>query len=59
MIASPVWRGDRGDHIVATCPTLARLPERRVLIDSVDPAGTDVCGWCRRVWLSRDRKATP
>ena len=25
--------------------------------DYVDPEGTDLCGWCQRVWRSRAKKA--
>ncbi len=52
------------DHLYENCPGLQRsrnrgdkwgldwvgMPAR----DLVDPLGTDICGWCRRVWIARN-----
>ena len=49
------------DHVFAHCPALKRsLPElRRVGWDKqgngeLDVLGTDVCGWCVRVWRASE-----
>ncbi len=50
------------DHLYPNCPALARIkpwrqPWPAQTIDHVDPQGTDLCGWCQRVWKSRGRTA--
>jgi hypothetical protein len=49
------------DHLLPECPLLQRTcrgREPRLLQGIVDPLGTDICGWCRRVWLARNREKT-
>lgn len=46
------------DHLIPACPHLRRYcgdDEPIVLVGLVDPFGTDVCGWCARVWGARNR----
>ena len=61
----PAWMGLTVDHLYETCPHRVRtLPQlRRYDWDHrcaglVDPAGTDLCGWCVRVWQARNRGAS-
>jgi hypothetical protein len=58
------WMGLTTDHLYETCPIRIRsLPElRRYDWDHqcsmpVNPIGTDICGWCVRVWKARNRGA--
>ncbi len=55
------------DHLYSDCPSMKKahaavvhgadgpgvLWVGRELITEVDPMGTDICGWCRRVWKAR------
>lgn len=51
------------DHLIPTCPGLRRsmaaYPDDNIIgkkcVDLVDPLGTDLCGWCVRVWKARNR----
>jgi hypothetical protein len=59
---SPWWMGLTVDHLYEACPTRLRsLPELErygwatVGRDGLDPDGTDVCGWCVRVWRAQQR----
>jgi hypothetical protein len=61
MAESTWWLGLTVDHLYETCPGRTRgLPELRQAgwdgpgRGTVDPLGTDVCGWCRRVWIARN-----
>jgi hypothetical protein len=63
MSAVPAWFGIYCDHLIETCPhrmrarpQLERQGHWRQCIDTVDPDGTDLCGWCVRVWKSRNRR---
>jgi hypothetical protein len=65
MTTAPAWVGLITDHLIEACPHRAR--SRRQLErhgwwakcrSQVDPDGTDLCGWCVRVWKARNRKAT-
>lgn len=58
----PFWFGIAVDHIVENCPLRTGSRERltrsghwRQGVDLVDPDGTDICGWCLRVWKARTR----
>jgi hypothetical protein len=64
MSAVPAWMGLTVDHLYEDCPIRVRsLPELRrcgwdgQCSDQVDPHGTDLCGWCVRVWEARNRSA--
>jgi hypothetical protein len=62
-LVRPWWRGLTGDHIYERCPgrlrsllTLVKAGlDQASTIWELDPEGTDVCGWCRRVWRARNR----
>jgi hypothetical protein len=62
MAEIPWWHGIYADHLYETCPARTRtLPdELRGEVGGgqgrggIDPLGTDVCGWCRRVWIARN-----
>jgi hypothetical protein len=65
MTAAPAWMGLTVDHLIEDCPHRARSRptlERHGLwkptLWPVNPGGTDLCGWCVRVWHARNRKAT-
>lgn len=46
-------------HLILTCPAMQnRKAPIRELLGLVNVDGTDVCGWCRRVWLARNGQAT-
>lgn len=54
MVISPM------DHLYPNCPAIRREAQHAVgggkiikLLVSVDPFGTDLCGWCVRVFKSR------
>ena len=58
------------DHLYSTCPALARVKPwsvgkanrdqwPRTTVDLVDPEGTDLCGWCVRVWKARSKVVKP
>lgn len=56
----PWWFGLTTDHLYEGCPGRRRsLPELRRYgwdhqgLGTIDPLGTDVCGWCVRVWKAR------
>jgi len=57
------FRGLTTDHLYDTCPSLVRSVERQPLVygigqrlqGEVDPLGTDICGWCQRVWIARNK----
>lgn len=49
--AVKAWRGVLVDHLYETCPWIPG--DTRPLLGEVDPAGTDICGWCVRVWKAR------
>jgi hypothetical protein len=59
------WFGLNVDHLYEGCPARLRsIPQMLVewgregqCIDLVDPEGTDICGWCVRVWRARSKKA--
>ena len=60
MAESTWWIGLSCDHLYESCPGRVRsLPELRLSgwdkqgRGTVDPLGTDICGWCRRVWIAR------
>lgn len=60
MTAVAWWAGLTVDHLYADCPARTRsLPELAasgwdtIGGTGLDPDGTDVCGWCRRVWHAR------
>ncbi len=62
----PWWFGVYVDHLYEECPARRRsLPELRLGghdrqgYGTVDPLGTDICGWCRRVWLARNPQYKP
>jgi hypothetical protein len=51
------------DHLYPTCPALARTKPwgdgwPRPCSADVDPDGTDLCGWCVRVWHARHEATT-
>lgn len=48
----PWYPGQSVDHIYPTCPGL-RGSEPRVGRGALYPEAGDVCGWCLRVWRSR------
>ena len=56
------WPGLTVDHLYTRCPARTRsLPAlRRNSMPTgpgnglVDPAGSDICGWCQRVWRARN-----
>jgi len=62
MAESIWWPGIAIDHLYETCPARRRsLPELERYDmptgqgwGTVDPLGTDVCGWCVRVWKARN-----
>lgn len=61
MARVPWWIGDGIDHLFETCPARTRsLPTLRKYgwdvqgQGTVDPLGTDICGWCVRVWKARN-----
>jgi hypothetical protein len=65
MAEIPWWHGVYADHLYETCPARTRtLPELRQSgcdgqgRGGIDPLGTDVCGWCRRVWIARNPEVT-
>lgn len=53
----------RGDHVYPTCPHARRSVGGYQIVDDplnrLDPDGGDVCGWCRRLWVSRGRPEHP
>lgn len=51
------YLGETVDHLYPNCPAL-RGRTLRQTCDLVDPHGTDLCGWCQRVWKTR-HKETP
>lgn len=61
----PWWFGLRADHLFEDCPARRRsLPRMREWGGPdgqgrglVDPLGTDICGWCQRVWRARNPAA--
>lgn len=57
---SPFYMGTVSDHIYDTCPAFLRskpVMERHDMATvsrfSLDPEGTEVCGWCQWVWRAR------
>lgn len=46
---------DYGDHIYPTCPALKRSGQARRGQGRLYPEAGDVCGWCLRVWRSRQQ----
>jgi len=52
------------DHLYTNCPHLVRMVDNPDnagyhwlgdrAIGEVDPLGTDICGWCQRVWMARN-----
>lgn len=55
------WFGQYVDHLFEGCPNrlrgmaeLRRHGHDRMGLGTVDPLGTDICGWCRRVWVARN-----
>jgi len=52
------------DHLYRDCPLLKGLMSHESqgfnqylgaeLRGEVDPLGTDICGWCQRVWMARN-----
>jgi hypothetical protein len=64
--AAPAWMGINVDHLIEACPhrersraELERHGMWRQCVGLVDPDGTDLCGWCVRVWKARNRKVGP
>ena len=61
------WFGIYTDHLYENCPARRRtvMPtKQRIEWDkqgagTVDPLGTDICGWCRRVWIARNPDYRP
>jgi hypothetical protein len=61
MVEHEAFRGVTCDHLYQNCPGLNRslsLAGERFLvgvrlISTVDPLGTDICGWCVRKWMGR------
>jgi hypothetical protein len=56
------WMGVVADHLYERCPARVRsLPTLRAYgwarkcRGLVDPWGSDICGWCARVWQARNR----
>jgi hypothetical protein len=60
------YMGAAADHLIPECPAMARskaaesIPHWKekigtVLLGTVDVDGTDLCGWCVRVWKARNR----
>jgi len=52
----PWYPGELADHLYATCPGLNRGRRDfrpQVGRGAIDPEGSDVCGWCVRVWKAR------
>lgn len=60
------YLGVRVDHLYQDCPLLRRSVAAhkdgccwcrdsigQKLVGTVDPEGTDICGWCYRKWLGR------
>lgn len=48
------------DHLYQSCPAYKRMHRDprwpwigRECVATVDPQGTDLCGWCQRVYASR------
>lgn len=61
--AHEAFVGLTGDHLYETCPALARTHTDTVshvligtrCVGTVDPLGSDSCGWCVNVWAARHR----
>ena len=46
------------DHLLPECPAVRRKPgTARWGNGLVDPLGSDLCGWCVRVWKARNPEA--
>lgn len=68
MERASAYMGLGVDHLIETCPALNRSRGQRVCCEggprvgdrclgTVEVNGTDLCGWCVRVWRARDRSA--
>lgn len=67
MAEHEAFGGISCDHLYERCPALQRslnsYPRRdgmsvdswigKRLVSTVDPLGSDVCGWCRSVYIAR------
>ena len=51
-LESPFWLGEYVDHLYEQCPVRRRQGGVRGQ-GTVDPEGTDICGWCYRLWKAR------
>ena len=51
-LEAPFWLGEYVDHLYEQCPARRRQGGARGQ-GMVDPEGTDICGWCYRVWKAR------
>lgn len=64
---SDAWMGSMAgpDHLYPNCPILQQTTPwgdhgwPRQALGRADPHGTDICGWCVRVWDARHRKEQP
>lgn len=61
---SEFWIGLACDHLYENCPLRIRsLPSLKLYgwdnkgRGTVDVFGTDICGWCLRVWKGRNHAA--
>lgn len=57
MTVAQAFMGETVDHLIPECPALVRskAPDvGRPTIDLVDVDGSDLCGWCVRVWKARN-----
>lgn len=66
MSEAIAYMGPMCDHLIPECPHMARSKRaERIpfwkekygtqLLGTVDVDGTDLCGWCVRVWKARNR----
>lgn len=62
MTRHVAWMGLSVDHLYEGCPgrlrglaQLRRYGHDKQCVDLVDPEGTDICGWCVRVWRSHQK----
>jgi len=66
MAEHEAYGGVTVDHLYPYCPALLKATRstpfrhywvgKRLAVE-VDPEGTDLCGWCVRVWKARQAKS--